>query len=61
MNIYKFKDLTDGKHAFILAKTQEQAKELLQKQTSLKFELLDARDCEELGQAFILVNQILPF
>lgn len=61
MQVYKFRDKTDGNFAFVVAKSFEDAKAFMQTLTSLEFEFLESRPIEQIKSPFILVNNILPF
>ena len=61
MKLYKFKDLTDGRFAFVLARSKTQAECELKKHTTLKFEFVDFKHVEELEKPIIMFNKILPF
>ncbi len=60
MKVYKFRDKSDGNHAFILAASLEEALGLLHTQTSIPCELVDSRWVEKLPTT-IIKNNILPF
>ena len=61
MKIYKFKDQTDGNHAFILAQSESEAWAELNKITALKCRLIDTRNPADLKKPVVILNQILPF
>ena len=61
MKIYKFKDTTDGNHAFILAQSEIEAWAELNKITALKCRLVDTRNPEDLKKPVVILNHILPF
>jgi hypothetical protein len=61
MRIYKFRDLVDGRYAFVLAKTPGKANEALEQITSIKFELVGSKSVLEIDKPIIWKNDILPF
>lgn len=61
MKIYKFKDTTDGNHAFILAQSENEAWEQLNKITALKCRLIGTRNPTDLKKSVVILNHILPF
>ncbi len=61
VKIYKFKDQTDGNHAFILAQSESEAWAELNKITALKCRLIDTRNPADLKKPVVILNQILPF
>ena len=61
MEIYKFKDLTDGNYCFILAKNKKEAVLRLNKITSINFILKEIKKVEDLKTPLIIFNKILPF
>jgi len=61
MMVYKFRDGSDGKFAFIMAKDQDEATKTLQNLTSIPFSFIEAKSVEELNRPMVLYNHILPF
>jgi hypothetical protein len=61
MIVYKFQDVVDGRFAFIVAKSQEEAEKTLRNLTSVDFKLVDSKSPNELSRPIVLVNNILPF
>lgn len=61
MRIYKFRDLVDGRYAFVLADSLMSAMKKLNEVTSVKFMLIDEKSPEDLKAPIILRNDILPF
>ena len=61
MKVYKFKDLTDGNHCFILSKNQGEATKALQEKTSIAFRFVESKKIEDLKTPLIILNNILPF
>lgn len=61
VKIYKFKDQTDGNHAFILAQSESEAWAELNKITALKCRLIDTRNPADLKKPVVILNHILPF
>ncbi len=60
MKVYKFKDLIDGRYAFVLAASEKEASERLESLTSIPFEIVDSRWVEKMRPT-IIRNDILPF
>lgn len=61
MTIYKFRDLTDGNCAFILAKSYEDALTYIEQRTMLDIELVDTGSLKDFGLPIELKNDILTF
>ena len=61
MQVYKFRDKTDGHFAFVVAKSFEDAKAFMQTLTSLEFAFLESRPIEQIKTPFTIYNNILPF
>lgn len=61
MKIYKFKDIVDGRFAFIVAKNKGEATKALQNITSIGFKFIESKTPEELNRPIVLMNTILPF
>lgn len=60
MNIYKFKDLTDGHLCYIVALTSESAIKKVKDLTSIPVELVESRPLSE-HVPLVFRNNILPF
>jgi hypothetical protein len=61
MNVYKFQDNVDGNYIFVLAKTQELAREVAERQTVISLRFIESRDVSKIGSPIVLFNNILPF
>lgn len=59
--IYKYKCTIDGHFAYILASSEKQASDKLKTTTSIIFQLVETRRVDQLSDAIIIRNQILPF
>ncbi len=60
MKVYKFKDNIDGRFAFVLAASKEEAQQRLDEETSIPFTYVDYRYVEKMRPT-IIRNDILPF
>ena len=61
MRIYKFKDVVDGKFAFIIAKSEREASTTLNLLTSIEYKFIKSIPIDEYSKPIVLLNQILPF
>lgn len=61
MQVYKFRDKTDGNFAFVVANSFEDAKAFMKTLTSLEFEFWESRPIEQIKTPFTIYNNILPF
>jgi hypothetical protein len=59
--IYKVMDTTDGNTCFVIANSESEALQLVQKTTSLTVYIAEKRLISELTKPIIFFNKIIPF
>lgn len=69
-HIFKYKDTTDGKYAFIIHTKEEDARKILEEETVLDFMLVGSKKLEDVPAAHefwfnsynnVYINEIMPF